>query len=81
MCTTTQSLWRCLPREVILYCLHAVGTVKLSVIRSKEVSAIQGFLMYSINDVSIRTLIIVRYKAGIPNSGVSAKRGSTVEPQ
>ena len=73
-----QSVWYCPLREVILYCLYAVGTVKLSVIRSRQVSAIQGFLMYSINDVSIRTSVIVRYRAGVRNSGVSAKRGSTV---
>ena len=78
MHATTQSLWRCLLREVILYCLYAVGMVKLSVIRSREVSAIQGSLMYSINGVSIRTSVIVRYRTGVRNSEGSANRGSTV---
>ena len=55
-----RSVWHCPPQKVILYCLYAVGTVKLSVIQSREVSAIQRFLMYSINGVQS-----VRYKAGV----------------
>ena len=60
-----------------MFSLYAVGMLKLSVIRSREVSAIQGFLMYSINIVSIRTSAIVCYRAGVRNSEVSTKKGST----
>ena len=34
--------------------------------------------MYSINVISVRTMITVRYRAGVNNSGMSVKRGSTV---
>ena len=42
------------------------------------VSAIQGFLIYSINRDAIRILVCVHCRAGVRNSGVSIKRGSTV---
>ena len=41
-------------------------------------AAIQGFLMYSINAISVGTTVSVRYRASVRNSGVSVRRGSTV---
>lgn len=55
-----------------------MGMLIMSVVRSRGVSAVQRFLMYSINGDSIGTLVSVRYRAGVRNSGMSIKRGSTV---
>ena len=41
-------------------------------------AAIQVFFMYSINAISVQTAVSVRYRAGVRNSGVSVRRGSTV---
>ena len=41
-------------------------------------AAIQGFFMYSINAISVGTTVSVCYRAGVHNSGVSVRRGSTV---
>ena len=43
----------------------------------REVAAIQVFL-YSINAISVSTTVSVSYRAGVHNSGVSIRRGSTV---
>ena len=47
-----------------------LGPLELSVIRSSEVSALQGFLMYC-------RLWSVRHIIGVCYSGESTKRGST----
>ena len=80
MQTTTWSVWPFCheSQTLILYCLYAVRKLKLFVIWSREESAIQRFLMYSTNGVSIQASVFARYRAGVRNSEVSAKRGSTV---
>ena len=61
------------------FVLHVyVGTLRMSAIWGRGVSATREFLMYCMNGNSIRTEVIVRYRAGVCNSGVSAERGSTV---
>ena len=50
----------------------------MSFIRSRGVSAIQGFIMYRMNGDSIRTSVSVRNRTCVRNSEVSVKRGSTV---
>ena len=55
-----------------------LGPRKLSVIQSSGVSAIQG-LSIEVNGRAIRTFRIVHYIMDIRYSGVSVKRGSTVD--
>ena len=67
-------------RSAGLFCTAFVcyGAARLSVIRSRGVAAIQVFLMYCLNEISVWTTVSVRYRAGVRNSGVSVRRGSTV---
>ena len=51
---------------------------KAAVVRSREVAAKQGFLMYYTKGVAIGTEVSVRYKESGRFSGVVVKRGSTV---
>ena len=51
-----------LNRGRVEYCLCTIGTAKLSVIWSSEVSAIQGLLKYEVNGRAVGTFRTVRYR-------------------
>ena len=55
-----------------------MGPEKAAIVRSIEVAAKQGFLMYYIKGVAIGTEVSVCYKESGRFSGVVVKRGSTV---
>ena len=55
-----------------------LGLRKLSVRLSSRVSTIQGLLSIEVNGRTVGTFRIVRYIMGVRFSGVSVKRGSTV---
>ena len=42
-------------------------------------TATQGFLQTLLKAISVWTPVSVRYRAGVRNSGVSVRRGSTVQ--
>ena len=67
-------------RSAGLFCTAFLcyGATRLSIIRSRGVAAIQGIFMYCLSEISVRTTVSVRYRAGVRNSGVSVRRGSTV---
>ena len=57
-----------------------LGPQKLSVTWSSGVSAVQGLcLSIEVNGRTVGTFRIVRYIMGVRFSGVSVKRGSTVQ--
>ena len=59
-----------------------LGPRKLSIIRTREVAAKQGFLKYSntiLNGNAVGTKVSVRHRLGGHESGVFVKRGSTVQ--
>ena len=58
--------------------LARAGQREVSAIRSRGVTATQGFLQTLLKAISVWTPVSVRYRAGVRNSGVSVKRGSTV---
>ena len=60
--------------------MYVHRTLKMSFIRSRGVPAIQGFIVYRMNEDSIRTSVSGHYRACVRNSGVSVNRGSIVYP-
>ena len=59
-------------------CVH-LGPQKLSVIWSSGMFAIKGCLNIEVNGRTVGTFRIVRYIMDVHFSGVSVKRGSTVQ--
>ena len=66
------------PARLLCIALARAGQREVSAIRSRGVTATQGFLQTLLKAISVWTPVSVRYRAGVRNSGVSVRRGSTV---